>query len=109
MKRSRVVFRGLFLRGQCLGGNPLDRVQAGNPDLVDGVVPDGLHIEDADGLAVGRAETQEPTEMPVDRDPAGCVMVVGAEVVRLQSIAVDCRRLPSIAVEGHDGIRFPAS
>ena len=47
---------GLLLRGQGFGGEPLDRVLAGDPDLADGVVPDGLHVEDADGLPVSRAE-----------------------------------------------------
>ena len=47
---------GLFLRGQGFGREPLHGVPAGDPDVADGVVPDGLHVEDADRLAVTRAE-----------------------------------------------------
>ncbi len=47
---------GLLLRCQSLGSQPLHGVLARDPDLADGVVPDGLHVEDADGLPVIRAE-----------------------------------------------------
>ncbi len=47
---------GQFPRSQGFGGEPLDGVLAGDPDLTDRVVPDGLHVKDADGLAVRWAE-----------------------------------------------------
>ena len=43
-------------RGKGFGGNSFDRGQTGNPDLIDGVAPDRLDIENAHGLTVGGAE-----------------------------------------------------
>jgi hypothetical protein len=54
--RSKHVPLSEPLRNQSFGRQPLHGVLAGDPDLADGVVPDGLHVDDADGFSVSHAE-----------------------------------------------------
>jgi len=49
-------FPGLVGGGQGFGRQTLDCLLTGNPDLTNGVVPDNLHLEDADGFPVRGAE-----------------------------------------------------
>jgi hypothetical protein len=47
---------GRLNRGKRFGRNSFDLGQFGNPDLIDGMIPGGLHIKNAYGLTVGGTE-----------------------------------------------------